>query len=219
MAALSGKVARIKLASQTASSSTNEAATLNADGVTLTIDASSKRHWNRGNTTGLKVYGMSSSTAAVVASSNYSVDWAAGVVTFATARSTAVTYTLDVPYHTASYLGLSRGWSLEAETDMLDVTCFGTGTGTPQWRSFKPGLSGARVTLQRLLDDSTGRDFYDLENAEADLILELIPSTGAGGYQCYGWVESDGYESPIEGLGAETVTVRVDGPLSYTTSL
>jgi len=218
MGALSGKVARIKLCSQAITKSTDEAATLSTDGVTLSIDTAAKRHWARSLTSTPIVY-IAGSTAVAVSSSNYAVNYAAGTLTFATSRSTSLATTVDVNYHTASYLGLSKHWSLEADVALHDVTAFSTSTGTAQWRSYKPGLSGATVTLNRFLDDSTGRDFYDLLNAETDLVLELIPSTGAGGYQGYGWVEQDSPVSEMDGLAMETVNVRVDDQLSYTTSL
>ena len=88
MAALSGKVARIKLCSQAVTKSTDEAATLSTDGVTLSIDAAAKRHWARSLTSTPVVY-IAGSTATPVGSTNYSVDYAAGTLTFATSRSTS----------------------------------------------------------------------------------------------------------------------------------
>ena len=217
MAALSGKVARIKLASQAITKSTDEAASVAPGGTVLSIDAAAKRHWARSLTSTPIVY-FAGSTATPVGSSEYAVDYAAGTLTFATARSTATAVTVDVNYHTASYLGLARGFTVDADVALHDITTLGT-TGTVQWRTYKAGMAGASVTLPRFLDDSTGRAFFDLQAVAGDLVLELIPSTGAGCYQGWGRVESDSMSNDIDGLAEETVTVRIDDQLSYTTAL
>ena len=218
MAALSGKVARIKLASQAITNSTDEAATIAPGGLVLSIDDRAKRHWARSLTSTPVVF-LAGATAVAVASSNYAVDYAAGTVTFSTARSTAGV-TVDINYHTASFLGLSRGWSLDVDSNMLETTVLSTfSSATAQWRTFTPGLNSATVTLPRFVENSTAATFYDLQLVANDFVLELIPSTGAGGWQGYGFVESVAPEADIDGLVEETVDVRVDGPLSYTTDL
>ncbi|MFH2072385.1 MAG: hypothetical protein ABIJ75_05980 [Actinomycetota bacterium] len=219
MAALSGKVARIKLCAQTATRSTNEAATLAPGGLVLNIDTRARRHWDR-SLTSTPVVTQAGATAVAIGSSNYVVDYAAGQVTFSTARSTAAAITLDINYMTASYVGLAKGWSLDVDVNLLETTVLSTlSTATTQWRTYTPGLSGGSVTMPRYLSDSTGRVFFDLQNVGNDLILELIPSTGAGGFQGYGYVESDSNDVSIDGLAEETVTVKIDGPLTYTTDL
>ncbi len=86
MAALSGKATRIKITSATATSSTNNAATLSTNGTLLTINSTAKRHWDPSNSTALVVYAGST----VAPSSGYSVRWPVGQVVFTAARSTSV---------------------------------------------------------------------------------------------------------------------------------
>jgi len=220
MGALAGRLGRVKLCASTPVKSTGEAATLAAGGLALSIDTRARRHWDRALTSTPVVLSASgTSTGVAISSSNYAVDYAAGTVTFATARSTAQVYTLDVNYLTASYLGVTHGWTLDADVNMLENTAFSTTTGATRWRTFTPGLGGGTVSLNRFVQESTASPFYDLQNAESDLVLELLPSATAGAYQCSGRVERVGFDTPVDGMPEETVDIRVDGPLSFTTNL
>lgn len=215
MAALSGKVARIKHTSATASSSTNNAATLAPGGLVLTINSTAKRHWNVNNSTALVVY--AGSTA--VPKSNYDVRWPVGQVVFTAARSTAVTYTIDVESYTSSFLRGGRDWSLDVDVDDLDTTTFSTSATNTTWRTNKAGLSGASVTIGRLtVDGDTGPLFYDRVAAQQNLIIDLVADNANGHrYLAYGYVTADGYSDAIEGLMEESITITVDGNVYYST--
>lgn len=217
MAAVSGKLARVRVTAGTATQSTNEAATLSTDGVTLLINASSKRHWDRSVSSTPRVY-SSTSTGTAIASSLYSVNKATGVVTFTAAKSTSLTYTLDVDYLATSYLTETRAWSLDISNDMLDTTAFSTSATNPVWRTFKPGLSQATVTLDRFATDTTGPTFFDRLTSTQDLIVELVTvSTASMKYEGFARIARDGFNAEIASLGSESVDLQIDGQLSFTT--
>jgi len=215
MAAISGKVARIRYTSATATSSTDNAATLAPGGLTLTIDADAKKAWDRDVSTALKVYDGST----LVPTSQYAdVAWPIGQVTLSSARSTGNTYTVDVESFTKNYLCGGRSWSLDVDVDMLDVTSFSCTGGTVQWRSYKPGLSQASVGITGLLSTqySTGPVWYDRIAADTDVVVELEVGT-VGQWTGYGIINRDNVTESVDGLTEEAIDLQIDGQIYWTT--
>lgn len=216
MAALSGKVAKVKITAITPTSSTGEATTKLSTGKYQITDYT-KRHWDR-ETTGLPVVYVNTTQRTA---DEYAIDPVNGIIQFSPSTLTtgSVPVTVDVHYVTASYLGQARSWSAEIETDMHDVTAFATSTGDGAvWRSFTPGLSGGSITLDRLVSTgSTGPEFYDRLNLNQDVVVELHMRDFEH-LVGYGWVENDNWDVPIDEQETEEVTIRLDGALYYTTS-
>jgi len=219
MAALSGRKARIRYTAAGAASSTNEAATLSTDLVTLSINATAKRHWDP-TSTKPRVY-SSTSTGTLLSATKYDVNYAQGKVVFrkSSEQSSTRVYTLDVDYLTASYLTGGRKWALEANVGMLDVTAFSTSATNAQWRSFKPGLADWNVSIERLISTGdTGPFAYDRLAAGTRVLTELwAVGTGGEKYEGYGWVNKDGLSLEPGDRGMESVDVQGDGPLYYST--
>ncbi len=215
MAAISGKAARIKITSATATSSTNNAATLAPGGLVLTINSTAKRHWDPSNSTALVVYAGST----VAPSSGYDVRWPVGQVVFGAARSTSVTYTIDVESFTSSYVRGGRDWSLDVTVDPLDVTTFSTDGTNTKWKSHKPGLSEASVSISRLSQSSsTATTFFDRIVADTKVIVDLVADLSAGHrYLGYGLITGDGFSDQIDGLAEESVDITIDGAIYYST--
>lgn len=216
MAAISGKAGRVRFTSATATSSTNNAATLSsADQVTLQVNSTAARLWDRSNATALHVYDGSTE----VSTTDYVVtNWVMGTIAFTTPRSTSNTYTIDAESLTASYLGQVRGWSLDVDVDMQDVTVLSTSTADTAWRSFTPGLSQATVNLDRLFVASSAPFAPDRLTLEQDVVLELVTDGTTGNrFMGYGRIQSDSYDDPVDGVVTETVTVQIDGTLNFTT--
>ncbi len=218
MAALTGKVARIKITASTPTSSTDVGATLLSGGFTVTCNVAARRHWNR-NTTAVHVYkGGVEQTQAL---SPYAIDWPVGSIRF-TSHHTTGTYKFDMEWLAASYLGNTQSWGLDVQTDALDVTAFSTGSAaSPQtWRTFVPGLSQATVRLGRLhTEGDTGPLFVDRQALDSDLIVDLIVNaTGDERYTGYCRVEGLDLTADVVDLSKENVTLRVDGELYYATS-
>lgn len=223
MGAISGKIARLGMTAATPTSSTNQAATLAAGGVNLTINATGRRRWDPSSTlAGIRVYGTSTSTP--YAASLYAVDHAIGRIRFSPAKSTSVTYTLDVPWLASSYIGHSRAWSLETSVDQLDVTAFSTGTDGASYRTFVPGLSQASVTVSRFVvgggtgGESTGPIFVDRQALNSPFYLDLVVNaTDQGRYVCYGHVAGIQTNESVGETAVEEITFKPTGAVYWAT--
>jgi hypothetical protein len=215
MAAQAGYAARIKMTSAVSSSSTNNAADLSTDGVTLSILSTAKRHWDRSLSTGLTVFAAAADVTADIASVNY----VQGIVTFAAAKSTSAAYTIDVDAFTTTFVAQGRDWTVDAETDMRDVTTFSTTTSDTRWRAVAPGLSGGSVSISRLWAETTGPAFFDRMNTQTAFVVELVANQAATDkLEGFAYVEGDGFDVPVDGTAAEDVTLMIDGPLYRSTA-
>lgn len=216
MAAISGKLARIRYTAAVPTSSTNQAATLAAGGVTLTINATGRRRWAH-EPDNIAVVGATTGTP--YAAGGYQIDYGLGRVRFSTAQSTATTYTLDVPWVATSYLGQARSWTLQVDRELLDATGFSTGAAGAKWRTFVPGPADATITVGRFgVDGATGPVVIDRALLNSDFYLELIlNSTDQAGYVCYGHVQQDQFTENVGDLVAEQVTFKPSGAIYYTT--
>lgn len=214
MAAITGRQAKLKITAASGTASTGQAlseASPTTNIYTYRIDTAARRHWDRGASVTLY-----RNTTAVDAT-DYTINYAVGEVSFGQAQSTGETMTADITWLAASYLADARAWTLDVETDMLDITTFTTTTGNTEWREFATGLSGAAATLERItVSDSTGATFFDRVSAGQDLVVEFIVAD-TNKYEGYAHIEGDEHETVVDALSEETVTLRIDGPLSYTT--
>ena len=220
MSALTGKAAKVKYTSVAYSTAAGEAFTslsASTDRTEFKITDQSKRHWTRDTPPVVLV----NSTAHTDVKFNY----VQGKLTFTgtpltTAESAQVTAT--VYWVTASYLPWTRTWSADIDTDMLETTSFSTSATDAQWRTYTDGLSGASIDLGQLVPVGPGTTGYtpiwfDRLNTDQDVILELhLGSTYK--FEAYARVETDGYQSSIDSLAEETITLRVDSPLYYATT-
>jgi len=213
--ALSGKNAKIKITAITPTSSTGEAFTKLSTGKYQITDIT-KRHWDR-NTTGLPIVYVNTTARTA---GEYTVDPVNGIIQFSPTSLTtgAVPVTADIHYRAASYLGQANRWTVEMETDVQDVTSFATSTGTKTWRDFQPNLTQGTVTIDRFWkSSSTGPEWYDRINLNSDLVVDLY-AREYDHWRAYGWIETDTLETPIDDPVTDSVTIRLDGPLYYTTS-
>ena len=213
MAALTGKVARIRVTSATATSSTNNAADLSTDGVTLPITSTGKRHWPN-NTTSLVV-----AIGGTATTDDYSVNYVQGIVTFATAHSTSSVYTIDVESLSASYVGEGRNWTAETQTDMRDHTAFSTTTSDVTWRTMKPGLIGGTLSIDRFWGATTGPAFFDRLTAGTETIVELWTDQATRNkLEGFAYVSGDGFDVPVDADAGESVTLTLNGQLHRSTA-
>ena len=214
MVAVTGKAARIAFTAASPTSSTNNAATLSTNGLTLSIDSTSRRHWNRASSTHIQVFEAAVNRTTDITDINY----VQGKVTFDVAHSTASAWTIDMEYLTSSFVGQGQSWQADVETDMLDQTSFSTTTADVQWRTMKPGLSGASVSIDRFWASSTGPAFFDRLASNQDMMVELWRDyTSARKLEGFAYVSEDGFEVPVDESAAETVELTVDGQL-YTST-
>ncbi len=219
MAAVTGKSARIRITSAAATSSTNNAATLSTDGVTLTINSTAKRHWDRTLSTGLTVFEGAGDVTSELDSS--ATNFVQGIVTFSTPHSTSQTYTIDVDAFTNSFVAYGRNWSATVNVDVADVTAFATSTSDGNWRTTQPHLAGGSVSIERLWAGGTGPAFWDRFNANttAAFILELIADQAATDkLEAYGFISGLGWNVPVDGSAMENVEFTVDGQFYHSTA-
>ena len=226
MAAVTGKGAKVKVTSATYSTAAAEAFTSispTTDRTEFRITDGTKRHWARITSTGgPKPPLMLVNTTAHVG--DFDVNYVQGKVTFdpalTTAEGDAVTGT--VYWHTASFLPWTRSFTMDVNTDMLDVTAFSTTTGIVQWRSFVGGLSGATIDLGKIVASgpaTTGYTpmWFDRLNTDQDVLVELhMASTYK--FEGYARVETDSWGASVDALQTEDISLTVDGPLYYATT-
>ncbi len=123
-----------------------------------------------------------------------------------------------VLYSTAA-VNVLDSWDLTADTNMLDVTTYST--GTVQWRDFIDGLSGFTGTVSGNFDiDSTG--LTDMR------INSLTPSTAqmefymdkVGGESLVGsvFLSSMGHTAPIDGKVEVSFSIQGTGALTFSTT-
>lgn len=220
MPAIQGKMARIRLTAATPTSSTNQAATLAAGGVNLTINATGRRRWEQASS---NIVVVGATTGTPYAASAYAIDYAVGRVRFGTAQSTATTYTLDVPWYATSYLTYAKAFTVSASVDMLECTAFSTGASGAQARTYLPGLTNVDVTVSRFMPGGTAAGttapvILDRALLNSPFYLELIiNSTDQGGYVGYGHVSAVQGSESVDQIAAEEISFKVTGPLYYTT--
>lgn len=215
MAAISGKIARVGMTAAVPTSSTNQAATLAVGGINLTINATGRRRWAV-ESSNIAVF----AGATQVASSDYVVDYPIGRVRFDSARSTAVTYTLDVPWLATSYIGQTKAWTADITISQMDCTAFSTGASGASWRTYKPGLTDANITLSRFVDSTgaTGPIMVDRQMLNSPFYLDLIVNaTDQGRYVGYGRIAGIQTDVKVDDLAMEQVTFKPSGEMYWTT--
>ena len=219
MATLVGGQARVKITGTTASSSTDNAATLSTSGLVLTIDSTSKRHWNRASSTHVVILEDATNRTTDIASINY----VQGKVTLDQARSTSATWTIDVENLPASFVASAHAFTFDVDVEMLDITSFSTvasSTGDIYWRDSTPGVAGATASLSRFAaGGTTSAAFFDRLTSTQETVLELImDSNTAAKFEGFAYVSEDGFSAAIEDLVEEEVGFTFDGTVYQSTA-
>jgi hypothetical protein len=218
MPALSGKVAKVKVTAVTPTSSTDNATTKLSSGV-YQITNVGRRHIDR-EATAAPVVTVNST---IHSSTRYSINYVEGIFTWAASSQTtgAATVLVDHGYLTASYLGQTKQWSADINTEMNDVTAFATAAASnAQWRTIQPGLSDGTVTLSRFHSTATSTEeptFFDRLNLGNSVVIDCHMQDFER-LVGFGYVEQEASVDDIESPLEETVTIRLDGPMYYTTS-
>lgn len=204
---LAGKDANLRIASGTATTSTGVACSESTGTIGngfVQIDSTAARHIVAESTPTLYL----NSTA--VSSTNYTVNPVQGKFEWLSGDPTTGTYTADIEYYTVSQVSGGREWQLNVETDMFEVSEF----GSSGWKQFQPNLSGATATIGKYWVDET---FFDLFNTESKFVVELMTDSTGLRYEGYVRIVSDQINTPTDGLVGESVNVQFDGPVYYST--
>ena len=217
MAVTHGRFGRVRITGSTPTSTTDLTATLSsADYRSLTIDDTTRRHWDP-NSTLHRVYGA---TTGAVLTDAYTIDYVRGRFVFSTDHSTAVAYKVDAGWLPTSCLGVTKAWTLDVTNTLIDATVFNCTAGQ-SFRSYIPGMTEGIITLSRLVgtSESTAPPFIDRQALDSPLYLELMPNaTGGDKFECYARIQTDAHTWSVDDLGQEQVTLKVDGPVYFTTA-
>jgi hypothetical protein len=212
-----GKLGRVRITGTVPTTEPALAASLANGGLLLTITEATKRHWSPDGE-------LAVNTSEGVVADSYIVDNVRGTVTFSTPHSTDLTWTVDAEWMPTSCLGLTKNWTLDVSNDVKDASVFACTTAEVDavgWRQFAPGLGEGTVSLSRLAGSSetTGPPFTDRQSLQAPLYLELYSDYTTGGrFECFARIQGRSNDVSVGDLLGETVTLKVDGPLYWTTS-
>lgn len=213
--AISGTKAKVSITSASVTTSTNQAATLSTDGVTLQVNTTARRHWDIDSATHPIVFGASTSVA--LSSTTYTINFVQGIVTFSTPHSTAITYTMDTHWVTASSFANANQWSLSVDAGLIETNVFGS-----TWKTHISGLRAATISIQGFTPvhgGSTNPTVYDYINADTRGVVELFPSAAAGDkYEAYVWLSGNQIQAQVDAAITESVDAMVHGTLYYSTS-
>jgi len=216
MPAISGHKAAIKVTSGTVTTTTNGAAVLSTDGVTLQLTDETKRHWDIDSATQPSVFAPAS-TSSAVSSATYSVNHVQGIVSFTTPHTTVGTYVIDTHSVTASSWANANQWAMTVTQPILNGTRFGS-----TWMEGIPGLRNGAVTVGGFSPVGGGSPnplAWDYMDAEQRIIVELFPASASNDrYEAYGWIATDQVTAGVDALIGETVDITIDGPVYYTCS-
>ena len=123
-----------------------------------------------------------------------------------------------VLYSTAA-VNVLDSWDITANTNMLDVTTFST--GTTQWRDFTNGLSDWSGTVSGNFDiGSTGLTDMRINSltpstAQIELYLDKVGGESLLG-SCF--ISSMGHTVAIDGKAEATFSIQGTGALTFSTT-
>ena len=212
---IAGKDANLRIASGVATTSTNEAAA-RSTGVGSTavpgyvqITSTAHRHIDPDSIPLLHRIAAGSTT--LVSSTEYNVNFVQGRFDWVSGDPSTGTYQADIAWLTTTNVSGGREWSLNVETDMFEVSEF----GSSGWKQYQPNLNGATASLGKYWTDPA---FFDLFNTESKFVAELITNRDLGWrYEGYVRISADQVQTPTDGLVGETINLVFDGPVYYST--
>jgi len=129
-----------------------------------------------------------------------------------------------IQYKGNKVLGV-RGWTLDMDTNMTEVTSWTT--GTEQWRSYVPGLTGAVGTFTGFFDPtSTGQKDIRVGAGLSTSIVALTTGTiqlyidRSGGEHLTGGVYFTGqsFDADIDGTVNFDGSFRFNGAVTFATA-
>ena len=124
-----------------------------------------------------------------------------------------------VAYGGGKVNNFSASWSIDIDTNMMDVTVHST--GDVQWRDFIAGLSGWSGSIDGFEDaTSTGLDDIrtnTLTPSTAQLIL-YVDKSGGENYRGSALISSYSVASDIDGTADTTVNFQGTGTLTYSSA-
>jgi len=206
---LSGRNAALKITGLAGVASTDNAATLSGDFLTVSINSTLRKHWDPDQSPEPSVW-LNASTVGV---GPYTVNYVQGQFEFTSTQNSSGVWTIDTDYLTASAVAGGREWQLNVEQEAFEVTEFGSGG----WKQFQPNFAGASVSISRYWNDS---DMLDRLASTGDnrFVVELVVSSANGWrYEGFARVASDNPQAAVDAIVSESANFVIDGELYFTT--
>ncbi len=118
---LSGRSAELLVTGLNGIGSTDNAATIAADFLSVQIDSTLRRHWDINSTT--PTAWLDGSTVGI---GPYTVNYVQGKFEFTSTQDSTGVWTIDTDYLTATNVAGGREWNLTVEHEAFEVTEFGS---------------------------------------------------------------------------------------------
>lgn len=214
---LAGRDAAVRITAQTATSSTDVAATRSTGlgaGATPTgyvqITSTAQRHLDPDGVHSL--WRIAAGSTTLVPSTDYNINYVQGIFQWKTGDPSTGTYQADIEYLTASNIAGGQEWTLNVEQEAFEVTEF----GSSGWRQYQPNLAGATATINRYWVDSSFLDLMVANNAK--FLVELVVNSAAGWkYEGFAFLAQTGVNTAVDAIVSESLNLTIDGQLYFTT--
>jgi hypothetical protein len=205
MAYLAGYQANIYVASGAAVTFTNDPMTGDAARVVYTIDAATKRFWDR--STAVVVEKDIGAGYVLVDAADYTVNYAGGQIVFKVALPPGTLgVRVDGAYFAYSQLAQASEWSLDVSRELKESNVFGA-----SWDTYEAVNGTGRLTAVRFWYDSF---FYD--QILTLLGFKLMPnSSGTAAWYAFGRVASQSPKVTAKELQVESLAFEVYGNIAY----
>ena len=211
MAALTGTLADLYMASGAGVTFTQEVMTDNGDHETYHVATANTAHryWDDTSALTIEVSTDGGATWAAAAAGTYSVRYVGGVVTFTTVDSTREVR-VSCKYLAISQVGQAYDWEVSPTVNILDVTTFSGGG----WKQKTAGLHDATAKASRYYLDGT---FFGLLGMR--FVVIFYPHFSAGErYEAFAYLKSDPIKAGVDAVIDEELDWEIDGQLFFQAS-
>jgi hypothetical protein len=186
---------------------TNLALTDSGDHATYGLSSSdTHRYWDENTAVTIQT-SPDGVTWSTVATSNYTLQYVGGKVTFTAAQAGVTQVRASVgAYFTVSQCGSGVDWELTTTTSLNKATVFGG-----LWKQQRPGIHDASVKFSRLY-----LDLYFVQSMGVPFIASLYVDTVSGHrYEGYVRFKQDQIKNSEEAIPTEDVDLDLDSALYY----
>lgn len=214
--ALAGRNANLKITGTAPVSSTDVACTRStgpgaSTSVTGKVQITNVANRHLDPDSAHSLYRIAAGSTTLVSANDYTLNNVTGTFQWNAGDPSTGTYQADINYLTVSQVSGGREWSVNPQTELFEVTEFGSGG----WRQFQPNLTGAGIQIGKYWTDSA---FLDRITTDARFVVELIVSDSDGWrYEGFARVAEDSIDTNVGGLVGESVNLVLDGALYFST--
>lgn len=209
MTALTGTQADLYMASGTSVTFTSEVMTDSGDHQTYKVATGNTAHRYWDDQSALTIQTSPDGTTWTTVTTNFTVRYVGGVVTFTTVDATRQVRASG-KYLPISQIGQAYDWELSPTVNILDTSTFGNGG----WKTKQAGLHDATAKASRYFLDGT---FFGLLGSR--FVVIFYPNFSAGTrFEAYAWLKSDPTKVGVDALIDEELDWEIDGSIYYLAS-